>query len=150
MSFGSSAVCRVSRWHWSSPGIGYESFKPAFSLGTMCQRLKHHPMRNACFGRRILKRRKLISMAPSATQRTVMLRYLPSAGSMLRLWPLTTDNLSSGRRIARKISPTGPRWSAPSSLASKVATPTRCAFTSRPSAPHMPTALSTMRRLHTR
>ena len=52
----------------------------------------------------------------------------------------------SGRRIARRISRTAPRWSAPRSRASRAGSSMPSASTNRPSARPAPTALFTMRR----
>ena len=73
--------------------------------------------------------------------------HLPTRDSSIsRLWPLTTDSSKYGRSIARRISKTAPRWLARRSHGSKAASSMPCTFTSRPSARHTQTALSTTRR----
>ena len=62
-------------------------------------------------------------------------RLPTSDGSTSRLWSLITGSSRSGRRIARRISRTAPRWSAPRSRASRAANSMPSASTNRPSAP---------------
>ena len=69
--------------------------------------------------------------------------------STSRFWPITTGGWKYGRRIARRISKTAPRWWARKSPGSKAATATPCTSTNRRSAQHTPTALCTTRPLPT-
>ena len=67
-------------------------------------------------------------------------RHATSASSIWRLWPFTSDNSISGRRIARRTSRTAPRWSALRSLASKAGSWMPSAFTKRRSDPRARTS----------
>ena len=89
-----------------------------------------------------------VSLLRRACSRGILrFAHLPTSGSSIsRLWPPTTDSSRSGRRIARRISRTAPRWSAPRSPGSKAASSMPSTFTNRPSARPAQTALSTTRR----
>ena len=64
-----------------------------------------------------------VSLLRRAFSRGVLrFAHLPTSGSSIsRLWPPITDSSKSGRRIARRISRTAPRWSARRSPGSKAA-----------------------------
>ena len=150
-SFGSSAsspadpdLARAECWYWIRKlqarffAGDYASAIDAASRGA-----------DGCCGHRAStsKRRNITSTA-RCRHAAVCGPLLPmtSAGSTWRLWPPITGSSKSGRRIARRISRTAPRWSAPRSPASKAASSTPSVSTNRPSARPATTASSTTRR----
>ena len=124
------------------------SFRHASLQATMRRPSRPQRARNGLFGHRhhTLKRQNINFTAHSVRRRYGTLQRPVGDGSALRLSSRTTDNLSSGRRIARRISRTAPRWWAPRLLASKTAILTRCAFTKKLSAQRPQTDSFTTRR----
>ena len=70
------------------------------------------------------RRRNITSTARCPAPPPATPRRPTSGSSISRLWPRTTGSSRSGRRIARRISRTAPRWSAPRSPASRAASST--------------------------
>ena len=130
-------------------GTGSASCRRASSPATMRRRSRRpHRRRSRCFGRRpsIFKLPNITSTRARARRRSCERRPRDERPQHVEALAAHHEQLETGRRTARRISRTAPRWSAPRSPASKAASSRPSACTNRPSARPAPTASSTTRR----